>query len=366
MARVIGIDPGTVSFDLLGLDDGEVFMDMTIPSSELAADPQKLVDVLDSARPLDLVIGPSGYGLPWVTIEEFSSQDLFLFILADSRERDHISVLGGMADMIVRLKETDLPVVFMPAVIHLPTVPTHRKANKIDMGTADKLCCVALGVYDQARTHRISYSDTSFIFVEVGGAYTAVMAVQNGRVVDGLGGSVGGPGYYALGGMDGELAYLLGEFHKDVLFSGGVAFMTGQPAMQPEESLLLRAEDPLAAGAWEALFEGVVKSVAAELVAVPEPREILLSGRLCRSPIVQAELSNRLQKFAPVRRISGIADVAKEAAQGAAIIADGMAGGEFADLVETMRLRDVRGTVLDYLHVNQTEALKQKYLGETD
>ncbi len=363
MARVIGIDPGTVSFDLLGLDDGDVFLDRTIPSSELAEDPQKLVDVLNSARPLDLVIGPSGYGLPWVTIEEFSGQDLFLFILADSRERDHISVLGGMADMIVSLKATDLPVVFMPAVIHLPTVPTYRKANKIDMGTADKLCCVALGVYDQARTHAIPYSETSFIFVEVGGAYTAVMAVQNGRVVDGLGGSVGGPGYYALGGMDGELAYLLGEFHKDVLFSGGVAFMAGDPALPPEESLRLRAEEPLVANAWEALFEGVVKSVSAELAAVPEPREILLSGRLCRSAEVQTELTNRLQQFAPVRRISGIADIAKEAAQGAALIADGMAGGQFADLVETMQLRNVSGTVLDYLHVNQADALRQKYLG---
>jgi predicted butyrate kinase (DUF1464 family) len=365
MARVIGIDPGTVSFDLLGLDDGNVFLDITIPSAELAADPEKLVSILSAAKPLDLVIGPSGYGLPWVTIEDFSEQDLFLFILADGRERGHISVLGGMADMIVSLKATNLPVVFMPGVIHLPTIPSYRKANKIDMGTADKLCCVALGVFDQARRHQIPYSETSFIFAEVGGAYTAVMAVQNGRVVDGLGGSVGGIGYYALGGMDGELAYLLDDFHKDVLFSGGVAFMTGQPTVAPEESLLLRSENPLVAEAWEALFEGVVKCVVAQMVAVPEPREILLSGRLCRSEAVQTELTSRLQKFAPVRRVSGIADIAKEAAQGAALIADGMVGGQYSDLVETMQLRQASGTVLDYLHVNQADAIRQKYLNET-
>lgn len=365
MTRVIGIDPGTVSFDLLGLDDGAVFLDITIPSSELAADPQKLVDVLNDAQPLDLVIGPSGYGLPWVSIEDFSEQDLFLFILADARERDHISVLGGMAAMIAKLKTTDLPIVFMPGVVHLPTIPAYRKANKIDLGTADKLCCVALGVFDQARRQQIPYSETSFIFAEVGGAYTAVMSVQNGQVVDGIGGSVGGPGYYALGGMDGELAYLLGEFHKDVLFSGGVAFMAGQPALPPEELLQKRAENPFVAEAWEALLEGVVKSVTAQMVAVPEPREILLSGRLCRSEEIQTELTNRLQKFGPVRRVSGIADIAKEAAQGAALIADGMAGGQYVDLVETMQLRNVSGTVLDYLHVNQADALRQKYLGET-
>ena len=364
MARVIGIDPGTVSFDLLGLEDGNVFLDLTIPSAELAANPQKLIDVLTDAQPLDLVIGPSGYGLPWVSIDEFSEQELFLFILADAREREHISVLGGMADLISRLKEAaDLPIVFMPGVIHLPTIPAYRKANKIDLGTADKLCCLALGVYDQAQKYQISYNETSFIYVEVGGAYTAVMAVKDGRVVDGLGGSLGGVGYYSLGGMDGELAYLLGAFHKDVLFSGGVAFIAGQPELTPEELLQLREEDTAVAQAWEAIFEGVVKSVAAELTLVPEPREILLSGRLCRSDAFRGELTRRLQKFGPVRRVSSIANVAKEAAQGAALIADGMAGGPYTDLVETMQLREASGTVFDYLHVNVADTLRQEYLG---
>jgi predicted butyrate kinase (DUF1464 family) len=318
---------------------------------------------LSDAKPLDLVIGPSGYGLPWVSIEDFSEEELFLFILADARERDHISVLGGMADMIVSLKETDLPIVFMPGVIHLPTIPAYRKANKIDLGTADKLCCLALGVYDQARQHQIPYEETSFIFAEVGGAYTAVMAVQDGRVVDGLGGSLGGVGYYSLGGMDGELAYLLGDFHKDLLFSGGVAFIAGQPSLSPEELLQLGAEDAAVAQAWEAIYEGVVKSVAAELTVVPEPREILLSGRLCRSDAFRGELARRLEKFGPVRRVSSIAKVAKEAAQGAALIADGVVGGPFADLVETMQLREASGTVFDHLYVNVADTLRQKYLG---
>jgi predicted butyrate kinase (DUF1464 family) len=315
-----------------------------------------------AARPLDLVIGPSGYGLPWVSIKEFSEQELFLFILADERERSQISVLGGMADMITLLKASDLPILFMPAVIHLSTVPEHRKANKIDMGTADKLCCLALGIFDQARRHHIAYNATSFIFVEVGGAYTAVMTVQAGQVVDGLGGSSGGPGFYSLGAMDGELAYLLGNFPKSVLFSGGVAYMAGQPTLTPEEALALRETDPAFWRAWEALFEGIKKSVAAEMTIIPNVREIILSGRLCRIPAVREELAERLSRFAPVRHITGIAQVAKEAAQGAALIADGMTGGPFADLVETMRLKEAKGTALDYLHVSLTNELKQKYL----
>jgi predicted butyrate kinase (DUF1464 family) len=362
MTRVIGIDPGTVSFDLCGLEDGQVFLDTTIPSAEIGANPQVLVEALKAAQPVDLIIGPSGYGLPWVRIEDFSEQELFLFILADERERSQVSVLGGMAAMITSLKASSLPILFMPGVIHLPTVPAYRKANKIDMGTADKLCCLALGILDQARQYQLAYHETSFIYVEVGGAYTAVMAVQNGQAVDGLGGSGGGPGFYSLGTMDGELAYLLGHFPKSVLFSGGVTSMLGQPALSPEESLALRETNPVMQQAWEALFEGVTKSVAAEMTIVPGAREIVLSGRLCRIPAVREELARRLGHFAPVRRISSIATVAKEAAQGAALIADGLAGGQFAALVETMRLKEAQGTVLDYLHINGAAELKQKYL----
>jgi predicted butyrate kinase (DUF1464 family) len=73
-------------------------------------------------------------------------------------------------------------------------------------------------------------------------------------------------------------------------------------------------------------------------------------------------VAERLSRFVPVHHITGIAQVAKEAAQGAALIADGRAGGQFAGLVETMRLREAKGTVLDYLHLDLAGELKQKYL----
>jgi predicted butyrate kinase (DUF1464 family) len=363
MTRTIGIDPGTVSFDVCGLDDGQVFLDTTLPSPEFAANPQALIDLLQSARPVDLIIAPSGYGLPLVPIEQFGDQERFLFTLVDERERGRIPVLGGMGKMIPLMKASQLPIVFMPGVIHLPTVPEHRKANNLDMGTADKLCCLALGIYDQARHYSIDCRETSFILAEVGGAYTAVMAVEGGKVVDGLGGTIGSPGYYSLGRMDGELAYLLGSFHKETLFTGGAAFMAGHPELSPEAFADLAERDDRAHMAWEALLEGVVKSVAAELVVVPGPREILISGRLCRTDKIRAELMRRLSALGPVRRVEGLARVAKEAAQGAAIIADGLAGGPNAGLVETLEIRGATGTVLDHLHIQDAEALKKKYLG---
>ena len=64
MPRVIGIDPGTVSIDLCGLEDGRVFLDRTLSTAAALADPAQFVATLMAARPLDLIAGPSGYGLP--------------------------------------------------------------------------------------------------------------------------------------------------------------------------------------------------------------------------------------------------------------------------------------------------------------
>lgn len=317
---------------------------------------------MKSAAPVDLIAAPSGYGLPLTPLADFGAQERFLFTLVDERERHHASGLGGMGKLIPLMKESGLPIVFLPGVIHLPTVPEHRKANKVDMGTADKLCCLALGIFDQARCFGIGFAETSFVYVEVGGAYTAVMAVDGGRVVDGMGGTSGGPGYQSLGSMDAELAYLLGAFHKEVLFSGGAAYVAGRPTLAPEEFAGLAQHDERARIAWEALLEGVVKSVAAELAVVPRPREILVSGRLCRTAVIREELVRRLSSFGPVRRVESIARVAKEAAQGAALIADGLAGGRFARLVEILEIRGASGTVLDHLHVQGAEALRQRLL----
>src|SRR5918993_3636313 len=97
------------------------------------------------------------------------------------------------------------------------------------MGTADKVCAAALAMHEQAGRRRCDWSETAFILLELGGAFTAAVAVQDGRIVDGVGGSSGPLGARAPGAFDGEVAYLAGRVTKAMVFAGGAAAVSGEP-----------------------------------------------------------------------------------------------------------------------------------------
>jgi predicted butyrate kinase (DUF1464 family) len=132
--------------------------------------------------------------------------------------------------------------------------------------------------------------------------------------------------------------------------------------LTPEQLAELAETDEQAHIAWEALLEGVAKSVAAELTVLPRPREILISGRLCRTEKNPPGDHAQVIGFWIGAPVEGFAQVAKEAAQGAALIADGVAGGQFQTLTDTMEIRGASGTALDHLYIQGTHELVQRYL----
>ncbi|MFX1561685.1 MAG: DUF1464 family protein [Promethearchaeota archaeon] len=362
MVRVIGIDPGTRSFDFCGLENGKVFLETSITSVEVAENPQSIIDVINDAGSVDLVAGPSGYGLPLIPASEITKKEFFLLVLVRNDD-DKIPVLEAIKDMVRLVQKTKINMIFIPGVVHLNSVPEWRKHNRIDLGTADKLCCAILGVYDQARRLKIPYNKTSFILVELGYGYPAAVAVDGGLTVDGIGGTIGGPGFLTLGGVDGELAYLLRGFSKGTLFQGGVLSMLKDPSLSPEAfAERLSDGDKIAQVAWNAVAEGLAKSVAALRVSVPKPREILLSGRLTRVETLVNDLEERMKRFdVPVTRVQRLGSKSKEAAQGAALFADGLAGGPSKSLVDAMHLRECSGSVLDWIRLPQATQIRNMY-----
>jgi predicted butyrate kinase (DUF1464 family) len=168
--------------------------------------------------------------------------------------------------------------------------------------------------------------------VELGSVFSACLVLSGGRLVDGRGGTSGPLGWHSGGVWDGEAAYLLSPLSKRDLFTGGAATVAD------------------AAGGPQRFIESLAETVAG-LRAVTAVDEVVLSGRLLESePVLTAEIEAHLRRLAPVVRLEPLSGAwVKQAAQGAAIVADGLSGGRYEPLVEHLQLRQATGTVLDGL-----------------
>jgi predicted butyrate kinase (DUF1464 family) len=344
MPRVVGIDPGTVTVDICGINDGQLYLDESWPTEQALSDPDRFVDLLTRAGTPDLIAGPSGYGLPLIRSTDITEIDLRLAFLAAPDEGGGIV---GLRTFVRRLSDSGLPVVYPPGVIHLDTVPAHRKLNRVDLGTADKLCAAILGIQDQCERRGRQPAEVSFILMELGGAFTAGVAVERGQVVDGVGGTSGPIGWRAAGALDGEVAFLAGTISKTDLFRGGVSSVIEKQPTRSSEAM-------------RAYVEGATKAVRQLRCSAPSSDEILLSGRKAAESEIRGQLSAELTDVGPVRLLTGFASTAKQGAQGAALLADGLAGGRHRDLIDRLRIRQASGTVLDHLIVISPEIARRR------
>ncbi len=353
LLRFLGIDPGTKSFDVCCFEDDvcNVVLDISIPSEDVARDPYEIFKAIKSVN-ADFIVGPSGYGLEFKHISKFTDRDVALTTL-DKVDDVDIPVLKGLRRLLWLMKEANLNAYSIPGIIQLPTIPLHRKLNKIDMGTADKTCVAALAIWDQAREYGISYSDVNLICVEIGFGYNAAIAIENGKIVDGIGGTIfPGPGYLTLSLMDGELAYLLGSFSKLKLFQGGAVWIALKDTIDPMSFSMKIDSDEKFKLAWNAMLEGILKAISMELTVLnSRPREIIVTGRLSRIDRLFKDIKTTIyRKFnLNTRRPRVFAEIAKDVAQGAALIANGIGNGKYRSLIDSLEIKNARGTVLDYI-----------------
>lgn len=371
MVKAVGIDSGTKTMDIYGFSDqnGEVLVDVALPREEVTKNPRLVIDKLREVQQrhgkIDAIAGPAGYGLPLQKAVDASMEDIALATFVTAADVERKIKIIGLRQLMQLMKNTpDLNIWFTPSVIQLPTVPEYRKANRIDMGTNDKVPTAVLAVKNQAERLGVSYAETNFIVVEVGFAYTSAMAVKNGQIVDAMAGTAGFPSYLGMGFLDGELVYGLAntvkDFSKLTLFAGGAAAVAGFDTSKPLEEFIKDAEvnEKTRAGL-NLMLESIVKDVASLLPSV-KPDEIILSGRFSKIPEFYAMAEKRLEAFLKevgseieVVKIHGDARVAKGAAEGAAILANGIAHGKYEPIADVMKIRESKGGIFDHLYLNE-------------
>jgi predicted butyrate kinase (DUF1464 family) len=341
--KILGIDPGTVSFDLCLLDDDKVIFEESMPSTTVAERPEELAEKCLNLK-AQAIIAPSGYGLPNRHFNELSRREMFELTLV--RDGENVPVLDGMKKFFSIIKEGTGDILFVPGVIQLPTVPEWRKFNKIDMGTADKMCIAALSVETVSRIKGVYYSAVSHVVVELGGGYNALITVDKGRIINGIGGTLfPGPGFVNAGAMDGEVAYLLGGFEKALLFQGGAGYLADRRGIS-----IGNFTQKAYPGAFNAFAEGVIFAVCSQR-ALLDSREIYLSGRLTGYSNIYHALKSRLEKMGySVSRLPAFSKKSKAAAQGYAMVGNGLHGGCYEPLVRHMMIDKAEGSVIDNVY----------------
>lgn len=320
----LGIDYGTRSWKAALLQDGEILELRQFEGSEEVWQ-YLLAKATDYPR-LPIVL-PSGFGIPLKRIQEVNDQDLFEMALRREKPKER-----GLSQFLSNLRWSDLNAYCIPAVKLLPSVPVHRKVNKVDMGTSDKLCSVAFfqkRLLDQGKT----LAAMDFLALEVGEAFKAIVVVKGGKIVDGLGGTAGGIGPGSRGSIDGELAYLYEWKEKRSIYSGG--------ALDVEERFGGYGEEAF----WESLEKELLM-----LLGFYRIEMILLAGR--RKGEVLNRIGNRYRMEVPSlgsgQRLAEDEE-GFEAAFGAALLADGIAGGRYEPLVTHLGIKEAKERVLDWI-----------------
>ena len=311
---------GTKNSCVMISEDGKVIDYILIVN--LKDEINEIVRFLREYTPQAIACG-FGYGLPVKRLSELNERDLTLLTLSFDRP------IMGVRLLIEALRKYFGEVSYtIPSVKLLPTVPAYRKLNKIDMGTSDKVCSVALALV-KLKEVGISFTDQNFVLVEAGYGFNSFVAVKSGKIVDGLGGSSGFPSFSSSGALDLEVVALPKDYPKDTVFKGGFKdFLKCEIDEIPDEALH-----------W--MFEYIVKGIKVMEVSVGKCCQIVISGRFFDIYYDEFVDYTGFECF----KLSSV----KASAEGACIIANGLAGGIFRNVVDHLELLKASGSVLDYI-----------------
>jgi predicted butyrate kinase (DUF1464 family) len=330
MVIAAGIDAGTETYEVFAIDGGDECFKYEVETSKVKENPELIFDAILKTN-AEIIAGLSGYGSPVKRFSELTDRDIFLLTL--NREKEAAVGLRSLIELAIR---KNLNIYTIPGVIHLTTVPNWRKINRIDMGTSDKLCSIALALNQLSEEE--SYEKQDFVLVEAGYGFNAFIAVKGGKVVDGIGGTSGFPSYLSIGSIDAELAYLLSDFPKSMIFSGGIKSYLESKGKKIEKM------DEMPEEAVEWVIEFIMKGIRSVEVSIRNRGRIITSGRFFSIPEFK-KIFEEVTEGYEIIELKG----SKQSAEGAAIIADGLAGGEFKELVEHLEIKKARGTALDYI-----------------
>jgi hypothetical protein len=279
----------------------------------VAGEVWEVVDEMLALHPATPIVLPSGLGVPLTRAADLMDQDIAEITLdIDGR------VTSDLGSFLVEARRRALRAFCIPAVKLLPSVPLHRKINRLDLGDAGALCAAAWIIHS-AGAQGSEPPACGGVLVHATRTGTCLLAIRAAHIIDGTGDLVPTPGRLS--------ARKVEELLRRTAHLGSL-----RPRLQtswPPEALVETEGEILTQAVLGLLwFHGLPHAVV-----IGDRRtetERLLGGRV---PLALAPPEG-----------AGF-----EAALGAAVIAAGLTGGPTAGLVQHLGLREVRDRALDWL-----------------
>ena len=307
----LGVDFDTTAWRVAAWDEDRAADLHTFGSAE---ELWEFVDVLRSVHPATPLVLPSGFGVPLTRVAEIMDQDIFEMTL--ERRWQSTDTLGRF---LAEARRRALRAYCIPAVKLLPSVPPHRKLNRVDLGTSDVLCAAVWAIHClSSADHPRSTCD--FVLLHTRPGARSLLVVRAGQVVDGIGANAG---------------------HPELGQSEPLCGLASQPAHDRTVSRATGTSDHVAGYSQEACCEALQKQVFG-LLGFHKLSRVILTG------VRRAEISQTLKEQLPIASLPTPLD-GFEPALGAAIVAAGLTGGPSDKLVEHLGLREARERVLDWI-----------------
>ncbi|MCK5022278.1 MAG: DUF1464 family protein, partial [Candidatus Pacebacteria bacterium] len=100
--RVVGIDPGSSSWDIFGYDveTNEICIDISIKTEIIMENSNEFFKALENIEPFDLMVAPSGFGLPIKKVQELTDEDIYYMTLSTEKSPQIV----GLKKILHKLK----------------------------------------------------------------------------------------------------------------------------------------------------------------------------------------------------------------------------------------------------------------------
>jgi len=273
----------------------------------------EVVNEVLALHPATPTVLPSGLGVPLTRAADLMDQDIAEITLGpDGRAAEDLGAF------LVEARRRALRAFCIPAVKLLPSVPIHRKVNRLDLGGAGALCAAAWIIHSVG-VRGSEPASCSWLLVHAARTRTCLLAIRAGRIVDGTAELT--PASDRLSGRN-----------LEELLRRAARTAASRPRAQapwPHHALAEAEGEKLTQAALGLLgFHGL-------------PYAVVIGDR-------GAEIERLLDRRIPLAP-SPAAGAGFEAALGAAVIAAGLTGGPTAGLVQHLGLREARERALDWL-----------------